>query len=447
MDRVGGRYISRVFGVALALLAVWPASASAARVETVEDNDFVRFRAAPGEQNEVTLSLGGSRNQIRVEARGGPLEAATGCRLTSDPQVALCRSDFAYVHLGDGDDRLTFLTPGLAFAGSGDDVLIGGPRPSYLFGGDGADRLSGGRGADALYGDRNSLRGLFDSYGPAAGDDDLEGGPGHDWLGGGPGDDRLSGGGGNDGLAGAGPPVLRSSGERVEGGDTLAGGPGLDVAEYNFQPPSGRNASLTPELEVTLDGQANDGPAGGRDNVAADVERAYSLSAAFLVAEGGRFALLPLGEFRGFGYRPRTDRDPRIGARIYRLTSQGTLGAQTGVFSGGTFSISERQVRRRPTSIRLPSSGFERCRQATGAHASQLSRRIIHRLRASARGNFRSRGRHSSATIRGTGWSITERCDGTLTKVTRGRVVVRDFRRNRTVVLTAGESYLARAPG
>jgi hypothetical protein len=62
-----------------------------------------------------------------------------------------------------------------------------------------------------------------------------------------------------------------------------------------------------------------------------------------------------------------------------------------------------------------------------------LSRRTIRRLRANARGRFRTRGRHSAATVRDTVWSTIDRCDGTLTKVTRGRVAVRDFRRKRTI--------------
>jgi hypothetical protein len=37
------------------------------------------------------------------------------------------------------------------------------------------------------------------------------------------------------------------------------------------------------------------------------------------------------------------------------------------------------------------------------------------------------------------------RCDGTLTKVTSGRVAVRDFKRKKTVTVKAGKSYLARA--
>jgi hypothetical protein len=47
--------------------------------------------------------------------------------------------------------------------------------------------------------------------------------------------------------------------------------------------------------------------------------------------------------------------------------------------------------------------------------------------------------------VRGADWTIAERCDGTLTTVKRGRVIVRDFRRRRTIILRAGESYLARA--
>jgi hypothetical protein len=39
-----------------------------------------------------------------------------------------------------------------------------------------------------------------------------------------------------------------------------------------------------------------------------------------------------------------------------------------------------------------------------------------------------------------------DRCDGTLTKVRRGRLVVRDLPRGRSVNLKAGQSYLARAP-
>jgi hypothetical protein len=46
--------------------------------------------------------------------------------------------------------------------------------------------------------------------------------------------------------------------------------------------------------------------------------------------------------------------------------------------------------------------------------------------------------------VRGTIWEMIDRCDGTLTRVRRGRVAVRDFGRRKTVVVRAGKSYLAR---
>ncbi len=73
-------------------------------------------------------------------------------------------------------------------------------------------------------------------------------------------------------------------------------------------------------------------------------------------------------------------------------------------------------------------------------------RRTIRRLRGRGRGRFRTRGRYSAATVRGTDWTATDRCDGTLTSVRRGRVVVRDFRRKKNIVVRAGKSYLADAP-
>ena len=39
-----------------------------------------------------------------------------------------------------------------------------------------------------------------------------------------------------------------------------------------------------------------------------------------------------------------------------------------------------------------------------------------------------------------------DRCDGTLTKVSRGKVAVRDFRRHKTILLRKGKHYLAKAP-
>jgi hypothetical protein len=41
-------------------------------------------------------------------------------------------------------------------------------------------------------------------------------------------------------------------------------------------------------------------------------------------------------------------------------------------------------------------------------------------------------------------WDVEDRCDGTLTKVLKGTVSVRDFKKKKTVTVKAGKSYLAR---
>jgi hypothetical protein len=66
-------------------------------------------------------------------------------------------------------------------------------------------------------------------------------------------------------------------------------------------------------------------------------------------------------------------------------------------------------------------------------------------LRGDAHGQFTTHGAYAAATVRGTSWSIADRCDGTLTSVTRGTVVIRDFRLQRSIIVSAGKSYLARA--
>ncbi len=59
-------------------------------------------------------------------------------------------------------------------------------------------------------------------------------------------------------------------------------------------------------------------------------------------------------------------------------------------------------------------------------------------------GRFRTRGRNSVATVRGTRWSTRETCAGTVTRVMQGAVDVRDLRSGRIVRVRAGHAYLAR---
>jgi hypothetical protein len=70
---------------------------------------------------------------------------------------------------------------------------------------------------------------------------------------------------------------------------------------------------------------------------------------------------------------------------------------------------------------------------------------VLQTLRSNAHGRFRTRGRYSASTVRGTNWGTRDRCDGTLTIVRRGTVAVTDFTLHMTVLVHAGHRYLAPA--
>jgi hypothetical protein len=140
--------------------------------------------------------------------------------------------------------------------------------------------------------------------------------------------------------------------------------------------------------------------------------------------------------------------DTRKGTVRLRSATGSRNRTQTGDFSRGLFKVlqSRKRSARGLTNLVLKGSSFAGCRRGGRGKARGAQSGIRRRLRSSARGRFRTRGRHSAATVRGTVWLTADRCDGTLTKVTRGRVAVRDFRRRKTVLIRAGKSYLARAP-
>jgi len=141
--------------------------------------------------------------------------------------------------------------------------------------------------------------------------------------------------------------------------------------------------------------------------------------------------------------------DTRKGTVALQSAQNSAGKRQSGKFLEGLFQVRQSRKRRARglTDLILKGSSFARCgRRGKGASAA-LSRRRIRRLRANAQGRFRTSGSNSSATVRGTIWDITDRCDGTLTHVKRGKVVVRDFRRKKNITLTSGKSYLAKARG
>jgi hypothetical protein len=118
---------------------------------------------------------------------------------------------------------------------------------------------------------------------------------------------------------------------------------------------------------------------------------------------------------------------------------------QSADFYQGAFKLT--QAKSGLTNLALSGGSFRSCgRSARGAaDAARSKRKVVRHLWGSGKGKFRTKGRFSSATVRGTIWETVDRCDGTLVKVKRGRVAVKDFRRHKTVIVKKGRSYLARA--
>jgi hypothetical protein len=120
---------------------------------------------------------------------------------------------------------------------------------------------------------------------------------------------------------------------------------------------------------------------------------------------------------------------------------------QAAIFHGGLFEVRQPQGAGGLTEVVLRGA-LTGCpaHKARAAATSKKKRKPPRRLWGSdSKGKFRTRGGNSVATVRGTAWYVEDRCDGTLTRVSKGSVSVYDRGRHRTVLVRAGRSYLARA--
>jgi hypothetical protein len=194
-------------------------------------------------------------------------------------------------------------------------------------------------------------------------------------------------------------------------------------------PVEGKTATVTPEKGRVLIKL----PAGSHP-------RAYGLSAAaasgFVPLTAG--ATIPVG----------STLDTSQGQVRLSTATNHSGGTQTGHFSRGQFTFAQGR-KRSLTTLSMTGAGLNRCsttlprggapKQATAARKRRRT------LFSNVHGHFRSRGRNSEATVRGTKWSMTDTCAGTLTTVTRGSVLVRDFGLKKNKIVKAGHKYFARA--
>ena len=238
-------------------VGIWPAVAMGATVTS--DFGAPVFDAANGETNDLTVSS--SAGMIEFKDVNAAVTAGAGCTQV-DPHTASCPTTTSEIriNLGDKPDRAT---------------IVGDLGTVTVSGADGADTLVGGAGHDRLFGENGS--------------DTIQGGAGNDRLTGGSGDifpvdspnahNTVFGDAGNDTLLGADRAASTLDGGpgndmMVNGGsaDHFLGGTGVDTVTYFVPFLSDMDHPDRRSHVVTLDGIANDGHPGERDNVDVDVE-------------------------------------------------------------------------------------------------------------------------------------------------------------------------------
>jgi hypothetical protein len=129
------------------------------------------------------------------------------------------------------------------------------------------------------------------------------------------------------------------------------------------------------------------------------------------------------------------------------LVSARTLGGgiQLADFYGGKFVIGQRRGQAL-TTLKLMGGNFRTCGRHAGdlGPVAQLARRRPRRhLWGSGSGSFSTSGNSAAGTVRGTIWLTEDDCEGTLIRVQRGTVTVRDFVRKKTIIVHAPHSYFA----
>jgi hypothetical protein len=137
-------------------------------------------------------------------------------------------------------------------------------------------------------------------------------------------------------------------------------------------------------------------PAGGSVLVKQPGKKAFKLKKATSVTMGTTFDTLK--------------------GKVSLTSKKAGKGTQTGVFSQGKFKVSQR-TSDGLTDLTLTGGDLGACAAAARAGkpiTGAASRR--RRLFGRAHGRFRTRGRNSSATVRGTEWLTEDTCDGTVVK-------------------------------
>lgn len=230
----------------------------------------------------------------------------------------------------------------------------------------------------------------------------------------------------------SGSPADSYSGGQQSAGQPTGGAPGT----------TGPTGATGPEA-ANPQGTANAGDAPGstQPQYGATV-RVDQSSGTVTVTLPGTSQAVPLGDVSDLPVGATID---ATHGRVTLVSAVGASGnTQSATFWGGKFSIRQPKQAGGYTEIVLPKVRHASCPSRAGAATISRRRRPpVHLWAQDHHGRYRTRGKNSVATVRGTRWLTVERCDGTLTHVARGAVSVRDLHRHRSVLVKAHHSYLA----
>jgi hypothetical protein len=158
----------------------------------------------------------------------------------------------------------------------------------------------------------------------------------------------------------------------------------------------------------------------------------------------GAKSFAPLGQAQTIPLGSELD---TVAGRVRLGTAQPSGAVETADFFSGRFTVKQLKDPKvkggllTELALRGP---LAKCKKVKKKKASTSAVAKKRRLWGDGKGRFRTKGTYSAATVRGTRWLVEDRCDRTITKVSRGVVEVRDAVRKKTVVVKAGKSYTAK---